>query len=405
MSDFHQTGAITTLHNLTRRPLEELEAEVARFAKIRPVTLTLPSLFSELEGDALPHIIDVLKDIPYISEIYIGLDRADRAQFDYAKSFFSRLPQHHRVIWNDGPRMSAIHHKLDAAGLAPTERGKGCNVWYMMGYALAAQRGKVLALHDCDIVTYDRGLLARLIYPVVNPDFPYLFSKGYYARVASNTLNGRVCRLLVTPFLEALEMTCGTHNYTRYLSSFRYPLSGEFAMRMEVVPDIRIPSDWGLEIGFLSELRRNTSQRQICQVDIADIYDHKHQDLSPEDASRGLSRMSTDIVKAILRKLATEGLVISRASLRSVKAAYYRNALDMIESYHADAVFNGLTLDRHKEEQAVELFAANIMNAGEVYFDNPSATPFIPNWRRVYDAWPDVFRDMAAAVEADNRDG
>ena len=117
-----------------------------------------------------------------------------------------------------------------------------------------------------------------------------------------------------------------------------------------------------------------------------------------------LSRMSTDIVKAILRKLATEGLVISRASLRSVKAAYYRNALDMIESYHADAVFNGLTLDRHKEEQAVELFAANIMNAGEVYFDNPSATPFIPNWRRVYDAWPDVFRDMAAAVEADNRD-
>ena len=133
MSDFHQTGAITTLHNLIRRPLEELEAEVARFARIRPVTLTLPSLFSELEGDALPGIIDVLKDVPYVSEIYIGLDKADRDQFEYAKSFFDRLPQHHRVIWNDGPRMAAIHEKLDAAGLAPTERGKGFNVWYMMG--------------------------------------------------------------------------------------------------------------------------------------------------------------------------------------------------------------------------------------------------------------------------------
>ena len=402
MSDFHQTGAITTLHNLTRRPVAELEAEVARYARIRPVTLTLPSLFSELEGDALPEIVEVLKGVPWISEIYIGLDRADREQYAYAKSFFAGLPQHHRVIWNDGPRMMAIHERLDAEGLAPQELGKGRNVWYMMGYALAAQRSKAIALHDCDIVTYDRGLLARLVYPVLNPDFPFLFAKGFYSRVANNTLNGRVCRLLVTPLLEALELTCGTHNYTRYLSSFRYPLSGEFAMRMEVVPDIRIPSDWGLEIGFLSELRRNTSQRQICQVDIADIYDHKHQDLSAEDASTGLSRMSTDIVKAILRKLATEGMVISKSTLRAVKAAYYRTALDMIESYHADAVFNGLTLDRHKEELAVELFAANIMAAGETYYDAPSATPFIPNWRRVYAAWPDVFREMAAAVEADN---
>lgn len=402
MSDFHQTSTIATLHNLTKRPVEELEAELVRFAEIRPITLVLPSLFSELEGDALPKIVNVLKDVPYLAEIVIGLDRANREQFEYAKRFFAPLPQHKRILWNDGPRLRAIHDKLEGQGLAPTEAGKGRNVWYCMGYAKMSGLGDVLALHDCDITTYDAGLLARLVYPVANPSLSYAFAKGYYSRVANGSLNGRVCRLLVAPFLEALEMIIGKHDYVRFLASFRYPLSGEFAMRMGVVPDVRIPTDWGLEVGFLSEMRRNTSQRAVCQVDIADIYDHKHQDLSAEDASKGLSRMSVDIIKAILRKLATEGVVFTTGTLRTLRAAYYRAALDMIEAYAADAAINGLRLDRHKEEQAVELFAANILNAGDVFLENPSETPFIPNWRRAGSAFPDIRREFLTAVEADN---
>ncbi len=405
MSDFHQTGATTTLHNLTRRSVDALESELAAYARTRPITLILPSLFSELEGEALPQILEHLAGVPYLAQIIIGLDRADREQFEHARKFFSVLPQDHRILWNDGPRLTAIDGKLAEAGLAPTEPGKGRNVWYCLGYALAAQKADVIAIHDCDIVTYSRDMLARLVYPVANPAFRYVFSKGYYSRVANNTINGRVCRLLVMPLLHALAMTVGQHNYIDYLASFRYPLSGEFAMRMSVVPDIRIPTDWGLEIGVLSEMRRNVNARAICQVDIADNYDHKHQDLSPEDRSKGLSRMSVDITKAIFRKLATEGVIFSAGTLRSVKATYFRAALDLIESYHADAVMNGLTLDRHKEEQAVELFAANITAAGEAFLENPSETPFIPNWRRVNAAFPGLLADLAAAVEKDSLDG
>ncbi|QDY99327.1 glycosyl transferase [Nitratireductor mangrovi] len=405
MGDFSQTGAITTLHNLTRRSAEELEQELVAYASSRPVTLILPSLFSELEGDALPAIVDELAQVPYLNRIVIGLDRADRDQFAHARSFFSKLPQDHVILWNDGPRLRAIDAKLAEAGLAPTEPGKGRNVWYCLGYALAAQNADVIAIHDCDIVTYSRDLLARLVYPVANPAFRYVFSKGYYARIANNTINGRVCRLLVTPLLHALNLTVGPHNYIDYLSAFRYPLSGEFAMRVSVVPDMRIPTDWGLEIGVLSEMRRNTSARAICQVDIADIYDHKHQDLSQEDRTKGLSRMSIDITKAIFRKLATEGVIFSAGTLRSVKATYFRAALDLIESYHADALMNGLTLDRHKEEQAVELFAANITAAGEVFLENPSETPFIPNWRRVNAAFPGLLSELADAVARDGADG
>ncbi len=100
--------------------------------------------------------------------------------------------------------MQAIDKQLDKLGLAPKQLGKGRNVWYCLGYLQAEAKVEAIALHDCDIVTYERGLLARLIYPIANPNFSYEFCKGYYARVANGTINGRVCRLLVTPLLRAL---------------------------------------------------------------------------------------------------------------------------------------------------------------------------------------------------------
>ncbi|MDJ0613931.1 MAG: glycosyl transferase [Rhizobiaceae bacterium] len=401
MADFHQNGSVATLHNLTRVPLDVIEQQLRAFSSTRKISLVLPSLFSELEGAALSGILDELSGADYINHIIIGLDRADEEQFKFAKQYFSRLPQTHDILWNDGSRLKAIHSQLVDVGLAPEEAGKGRNVWYCIGYALASQNSDVVALHDCDIVTYSREMLARLIYPVSNPAFPYQFCKGYYPRVAGGKLNGRVCRLLVSPLLMALQKTCGHHNYLEYLQGFRYPLAGEFAMRTSILPDIRIPSDWGLEIGVLSEVWRNLSSRSVCQVDISDAYDHKHQELSKEDASRGLSRMSVDISKALFRKLATDGTVFNQETFRTLKATYYRIALDLIEMYHHDAMMNGLMTDRHQEEEAVELFAANIVEAGNTFLENPMETPFIPNWSRVQSADPDLLRNIYEAVQAD----
>jgi glucosyl-3-phosphoglycerate synthase len=269
---------------------------------------------------------------------------------------------------------------------------------------LAMRDVSAIGLHDCDIVTYERSMLARLLYPVVNPVFPYVFSKGYYPRIDGDKLGGRVTRLLITPLLAALRKVCGDNSYLRFLDSFRYPLAGEFAMRSHVVADIRIPSDWGLEIGVLSEVRRNYSNRVIAQVDIADNYDHKHQEVSSEDASQGLSRMSVDISKAIFRKLATDGEIFSSEKFRTVKATYFREALDRVDSYYNDALMNGLTLDRHAEEAAVELFAKNIMLAGETYLTNPMETPFLPSWNRVNAAAPDFLSRFAEAVRLDNEE-
>ena len=404
MGDFYQNGIITTLHNLAGRSLDDMERELVGFSQQRPMGLILPSLYSELEGEALPAIIDQLEQVPYLSEVVIGLDRADREQYRQALQFFRRLPQRHRVLWNDGPRLQALDQQLQAQDLAPRELGKGRNVWYCMGYILASGRAESVALHDCDILTYHRSLLARLIYPVANPNFNYEFCKGFYARVADGKINGRVSRLLVTPLLRALKKTSGEMEYLDYMDSFRYPLAGEFSFRRDVLTDIRIPSDWGLEIGVLSEMYRNYANNRLCQADIADVYDHKHQELSAQDDQGGLSRMSIDIAKALFRKLATRGVTFNSESFRSLKATYYRIALDFVETYHNDAVMNGLSLDIHNEEKAVELFAENIMKAGEAFLDHPMERPFIPSWSRVISAIPDVLEQLRGAVEADQEE-
>jgi glucosyl-3-phosphoglycerate synthase len=401
MGDFHQNGIVTTLHNLGQRPVEDMEKELERFKSSRPMGLVLPSLFSELEGPALSGIVDELTQVPYLDEIVIGLDRADQAQYQHAIDYFSRLPQHHRILWNDGPRLRAIDEQLKEYGLAPSQMGKGRNVWYCYGYILASGKAKAVALHDCDILTYDRSLLARLIYPVANPNFSYAFCKGYYSRIAGNKIGGRAMRLFVTPMIRALKKVSGASEFLDYLDSFRYPLAGEFSMRSDVINDLRIPSDWGLEIGVLSEMKRNYATNRLCQVDIADVYDHKHQDLSLDDKDKGLSKMTIDISKALFRKLATNGEVFTPEKFRTIKATYYRIALDFVDTYQNDAMINGLHYDRHSEEAAVELFASNLMVAGEHFLERPMDKPFIPSWNRVISAIPDILEQLKAAVEAD----
>lgn len=152
-------------------------------------------------------------------------------------------------------------------------------------------------------------LLARLVYPVANPRFNYHFSKGYYSRVTNNSLGGRVTRLLVTPLIRALQHNIGSQESLEYMDSFRYPLAGAFSMSSEVMRVLHMPSDWGLEVGVLMESARNYSTQRICQVEIADNYEHKYQEVSASNEESGFSKMSLDISKAFFRKLATNGVV------------------------------------------------------------------------------------------------
>ena len=73
------------------------------------------------------------------------------------------------------------------------------------------------------------------------------------------------------------------------------------------------------------------------------------------------------------------------------------------DSYRSDAYMNGLKFDSHIEEKAVELFAVNIMKAGEAFILNPMDTPFIPTWSRVKSAIPDFLSRLKEVVNEDNK--
>ena len=77
MGDFYQNGLVTTLHNLRLRTLEDLEKNLLYFSRKRPIALVIPCLYSELEGTALPNIIDELTKVEYLNEVVIGLDRVE----------------------------------------------------------------------------------------------------------------------------------------------------------------------------------------------------------------------------------------------------------------------------------------------------------------------------------------
>ena len=407
MGSFYQNGIVANLHDFSYGTSSEanykkLENDLMKFSKNNPMELILPCLFSEISGKALPKIINEINKTKFLNHIVIGLDRANKNQYTEASNFFKNLEIPHSILWNDGPRLIELDKELKDKGLSPKEFGKGRNVWFCIGMTLARGKAESIALHDCDILTYEKSLLAKLFYPVANPVFNFQFCKGYYPRVADGKMNGRVSRLLVFPLLLAMEKTIGRSEYLDFMKSFRYPLAGEFSFRRNLLPRLRIPSDWGLEIGVLSEMQRNHASNRICQVDLAQKYDHKHQDLSENDDNSGLSRMSIDITKALIRKLATQGNIFTLETFRSIKATYYRAALDMIDIYRSDAQMNDLNFDSHIEEKTVELFALNIMKAGESFFENPMETPFIPTWNRVLSAIPDFLDRLELSVELDN---
>ena len=404
MGEFSQNGVVANLHDFSTRTTDQIEKDLEKFSKTRPMELILPCLYSELEGDALPKIVNEISKTKYLNHIIIGLDKANKLQAKKAWKFFKKLKTPFSILWNDGPKLRKLDKELKVIDLAPKQMGKGRNVWYCIGMAIARDEARSVALHDCDVKTYDRRLLAKLFYPVENPLFNYEFCKGYYPRIADNRMHGRVARLLVNPLLTAMEKTIGKSDYIDFMKSFKYPLAGEFSFRRNILPELRISSDWGIEIAILSEMQRNYSSNNICQVELADNYDHKHQILSIKDSSKGLSKMSIDIIKTLVRKLATQGYSFSKETFRSIKATYYRSALDLIDIYRSDAQMNGLKFDSHNEEKTVELFALNIMKAGELFFESPMDTPFIPTWHRVKSAIPDFLDRFKESVTADNKE-
>ena len=395
VADFSQTGGVPTLHDLLHRRVSDLEWNLRTWAAKRPVTLIIPCLASEIRSDAFSTMLGELASADWLNRIVVGLDQADETDFRNALRLVEALPQQGDVVWNDSDAVLRIEDGLAAQGLAPRSRGKGRNVWYCLGAVLARGTEQVIAMHDADIVGYNRELLARLVYPVAHPGFGYCFAKGYYHRVTEGRFSGRVTRLLVAPLVRALRAEAGEHSYLRFLEGFRYPLAGETAMESWLAASLRIPGHWGMDIGILSDVYAQCEPSAICQVSVANAYDHKHQDLSEHDATAGLRRMSIDVSATIIRRLGLESLDGASGLCDSYLAA----ARDLIRHYANDAEINGYVVDRAAEEATAEVFARSLADAVEVCRAHPGEDELNPSWRQVLEHAPEVGPMLLEALE------
>jgi glucosyl-3-phosphoglycerate synthase len=208
-----------------------------------------------------------------------------------------------------------------------------------------------------------------------------------------------VVRLFVTPLLSALTDLFGYQNYLRYLSAYRYPLSGEFALTNDLALNTRIPGNWGLEIGLLGEVYRNVAEKRIAQIDLG-VFDHKHQPIG-QSTNEGLRKMCRDIFRSILRTLTeTERVVIRMEDIHALRIKFRREAQDFSRQYFVDARFNNLNYDRHQEEVIVEVFEQVIAESGELFFENPAGAQ-IPDWTRALAAMPALREQLREATKRD----
>jgi glucosyl-3-phosphoglycerate synthase len=341
MSDFAQSGLISTLQRLNDSHLAQIEAELIELTAARPIALVLPCHGAELDRPALTHMICELGGARWIHRIAISMNGLPPGGLDAARTRFSQLPQPIDFLENERP----------PGGLAP---GKGTNVWLAFQALAARGEARVVATQDCDVASFRRADLARLCYAIAHPALDFRFAKMYYSRV-TDRLYGRVSRLFFAPLLHAIVRTTGHQPLVDFLLSFRYPLAGEIALDLDLAASLPPHSGWTVELGHLCDVFRRVDPREVCQVDGGTGYDHKHQ-----PAASALAAMAAEIARELFQQLAAEGMAVDASLRRAVALAYRKEAAHALRRSASLARINALPFDEAAERTIAETFASRL---------------------------------------------
>jgi glucosyl-3-phosphoglycerate synthase len=403
MPDFYQHARLPTLHHLADSDLVARETELAAWVKERPLALLLPALHTEFKKTALPRMLREIAGVSYISDVVITVNHATNAQMTKARAQCEALlgDKPFTLLWNDGPALQGIHEELQARGFPPYVDGKGTNIWTGLAYLKALGKHHTVASHDTDILSYERGMLWRLCYPVAHPKLPYRFAKGYYGRVGDR-LFGRMTRLMIFPLLQTFIEVAGRSDLLDHLESFRYPLSGEFCAEINTLTQFPMPAGWGLEMCLLCETFQHVEREQMCQVDLGFNFEHRHRTVSNAPAAtaatEGLSESAIQVVQTLASHvLASLPLAQSKSLLDDVLARYAATAEKWVPRYEHDSLINGLRYDADDERRAVHVFEDAVKQAFQMVPGSRSNDH--PSVERVFEAWPEMkTRLLASAI-------
>ncbi|MBN2566790.1 hypothetical protein JXB02_01735 [Candidatus Woesearchaeota archaeon] len=367
---------------------ESAEHKLALHRRHDPITLVIPATYADaispaMLGDAgqgLEGIVSSLSRNTWISSIVIPIDglTGERAYKDLKSNYQKRLGDRVTLVWNLHPQIHEIRKEMKEKGanIPELDRGKGANVWTSLLYLHTVDPMSHLMLHDADILTYDSHFVENLAMPLMYPKMGFDFIKAYYQRLKWNEeqgkhqLFGRALRLGVRPLILSLSKVfrdeAAIQDYLSYLSEYKYLTSGEFAMSRTLWPRMPVPPLYDLEIGQLTWL--HNSPWRCGQVDLG-VYDHKHQDISVDDPTRGLHRMFIDITKSVFRRLYQMGYkeIVEEDMIEGISDYFESSAFRLMDSYKTLSHHRDYWYDYVEENIAIRTFSRAVIEAYEEF--------------------------------------
>ena len=168
------------------------------------------------------------------------------------------------------------------------KRGKGENLWK----AIHQLEGDIICYVDADIKNihprFAYGLIAPLIY---NDSMQYV--KAFYDRPLTfssgrrESGGGRVTEILVRPLFSL---------FFPELTALIQPLSGEYAVRREVLQEIAFPIGYGVETSHILDVYRERGLDAFAQTDL-DQRVHRNQ------TTNALGKMAFGILQSFLNRI------------------------------------------------------------------------------------------------------
>lgn len=213
-------------------------------------------------------------------------------------------------------------------GYGPAQ-GKGDAMWR----ALSVATGDIVMFADADTTDFREHFVYGTLGPLLgNPRIR--FCKAAYRRPFTQGEKsladggGRVTELMAKPLINL---------FYPELAGFVQPLAGEFAGRRELLHTVPFFTGYGVEIGMMVDIFKETGLEGMAQVDLG-TRQNRHQPLA------SLTRMSS----VVLRSLATrEGVIPRQAGQEEPRLWELRQP----DTYlHAVAAADGLRLDEYLNE-------------------------------------------------------
>ncbi|MFA5256805.1 MAG: glucosyl-3-phosphoglycerate synthase [Opitutales bacterium] len=174
------------------------------------------------------------------------------------------------------------------------KRGKGENLWK----AIHQLRGDIIVYVDADIKNIHPRFVTGLVGPLLWQD-EIRYVKAFYDRPLAFSQGirpsggGRVTEILVRPLFSL---------FFPELTAIVQPLSGEYAVRREVLEAIHFPIGYGVETSHILDVYRKWGLEAFGQTDL-DQRVHRNQ------STLSLGKMAFGILQTFLRRIESFGMV------------------------------------------------------------------------------------------------